>query len=179
MGFWGKWGAEQLCPNGQYVLGFQLKSEKYQGKKPDDTGLNGIKLLCSGGGIVTSKTEQRGKWLAWQKCKGDEPVTGFQIQIEPRQGGGDDTAANNVNLWCKGGNYIKGVSYTKWGSWSKLLHCPSGKAVIGIQTRVEAGCGSCDDTALNGVKMLCGNYRPGKMKIESWVDTTDVELASS
>ena len=163
LGYWGNWGARQTCPSGEYVYGFQLKSQKDQDIY-DESALNGIKLLCTGGGSVTSKIGPFGQWLESIQCNGNESATGFQIQIEERVGEGDDTAANNINLWCRGGYLVKGVANTNWGSWSNLLHCPTGLAIVGIQTRVEniQSCERCDNTALNGVKMLCGDYQSGK-----------------
>ena len=40
----GDWGKLDLCPIGQYVVGFALKSEKNRGLH-DDTALNGIRLV--------------------------------------------------------------------------------------------------------------------------------------
>ena len=123
--------------------------------------MNAVKLFCRGGGSVTSKTMDWGDWGGSGYCQGeDNPVVGFRIKIEALQGKGDDTAANSVDLYCKKGNYIYGDARTAWGSWSPLLKCSDGKAVVGLLTRVEGTAKDRDDTALNGVKLLCADYNP-------------------
>ena len=86
-------------------------------------------------------------------------MVGFSLLVEPNQGGGDDSATNNVRLKCMKGQIITGVSHTKWGSWKEWKVCPSGEAVFGLKTQIEEGQGSGDDTALNGVAMYCATYK--------------------
>merc|ERR1712072_641640 len=129
------------------------------GKGGDDSGLNGVKLFCHGGGAVTSKTQTWGSWGDRKDCPGsNNPVIGFRIKIESNQGGGDDTAANTMDLYCQRGGSITGDAVTAYGDWSNWLTCPDGMAVVGLQTRVEGNQGGADDTALNGVKLTCAGY---------------------
>merc|ERR1711962_125896 len=157
----GDWGNLDVCPSGEYVVGFSLKSEKNKGVS-DDTGLNGIRLRCSGGKTVSSTVQKWGKWTNEQKCK-NGVVHGFQIQIEPYRGAKDDSGANNVNLVCKAfetgyESTMSGKSLTKWGKWSHGLKCKSGQVAVGIQTRVQESKGVFkDDSALNGMKLLCAS----------------------
>jgi hypothetical protein len=51
--FWGDWGDIHYCPNNGWAVGFALKTESPQGSG-DDTALNGISLLCSGGEWISS-----------------------------------------------------------------------------------------------------------------------------
>ncbi|WP_186645327.1 hypothetical protein [Fluviispira vulneris] len=155
-GYWGDWGAWDRCPQGQYVDGFKLKSESYQGEG-DDTGLNGISLHCNGGANVSSSVAQWGSWSNDSYCYG--PAIGFAIQIESPQGdNADDTAANNFKLICSSGNSAYANVQTNFGNWSQDLVCPAGQVVVGIQTRVESDQVGGDDTALNGARLICG-YR--------------------
>jgi len=157
IGHTGDWGKLDLCPPGQYVVGFALKSEKNRGVH-DDTALNGVRLRCNGGGTVASTVQKWGHWTPEQVCHGGA-VYGFQIQIESVRGVKDDTAANNVNLVCKiGGHHriLHGRSLTHWGKWSHWLKCRNGMVAVGIQTRVQEAKGWLkDDSALNGMKLLC------------------------
>merc|ERR1712048_116762 len=165
VGHTGDWGNLDVCPPGQYVVGFSLKSEVNKGLG-DDTALNGIRLRCNGGGSVSSTVHKWGHWTAEQRCHGGA-VDGFQIQIEPNMGLiGDDSAANNVNLMCKVGGHhriLHGRSLTHWGKWSHWLKCRNGQVAVGMQPRVQEAKGFLkDDSALNGMKLLCapapGNY---------------------
>ncbi|WP_157798244.1 hypothetical protein [Aeromonas cavernicola] len=161
-GFWGEWGNIAKCPAEQYVKGYRLRSEPKQGDD-DDTALNDIELYCSplnssGNAKIYSAFASWGTYSADTFCSGNNnPVIGFDIKIEPKQGDGDDTAANDVDLYCKSGVLSASVN-TSWGNWSPVQYCPTGKAVVGIVTRVEGKQGSEDDTALNGVRLICENY---------------------
>ena len=73
-------------------------------------------------------------------------------------GNGDDTAANNVHMNCKDGEKITAFVNTRWGGWTEYVYCPTGQAVVGIQTRVERNQGEGDDTALNGIRLLCSDF---------------------
>ncbi|GIL86863.1 hypothetical protein Vretifemale_15044 [Volvox reticuliferus] len=54
------------------------------------------------------------------------------------------------------------VSNGWWGDWQGLRYCSNtrpdgryGAPMIGFALRVEKPCGNCDDTALNGLRMVC------------------------
>ena len=45
---------------------------------------------------------------------------------------------------------------SSWGSWGGDSWCPENSWAGGFQLLVEYNCGdACDDTALNGVRLLC------------------------
>ena len=77
---------------------------------------------------------------------------------EGSQAGGDDTALNAVDVYCKNGGFVSADVNTNLGSWSQKQECPSGFAVMGIRTKLEAKQGSGDDTGLNGVELYCKQY---------------------
>ena len=162
-GYWGGWGSAQYCPQGSFVYGYRQKTESKQGGG-DDTALNAIELHCVGpnnNGLVriTSSTQKWGNWDSPSYCSGHgNPVTGFQMQIEKEQGKGDDTAANGIKLFCKNGGHILAGRHTNWGTWRSVVKCPHGTAVVGIKTRIEKSVGKGDDTALNGVRLICFDY---------------------
>ena len=163
-GYWGSYGEPQLCPDGYFVYGYRQKTEPRQGKG-DDTALNAVELLCHGARAmthpvpITGSTQKWGSWSSPAYCQGENnPVTGFQMKIEKRQGDGDDTAANAIDLYCKHGGYIVAYRNTEWGNWRSIVKCPYSEAVMGIKTRVERVLGDGDDTALNGVRLICHKY---------------------
>jgi hypothetical protein len=45
-----------------------------------------------------------------------------------------------------------------WGNWKENIRCPVGTYVCGLETRFEPNRGSGDDTALNGIRMICCNF---------------------
>jgi len=163
-GYWGSWGLMSTCPTGAFVYGYRLQSEPLQGSG-DDTALNSISLRCRyPNSYATSKYlySRRGFWGYWgstPNCYGtNNPVVGFAVLMESVQGGGDDTAANDIDLYCMDGQVLSASKFTSWGSWTQKYMCPSGMAVAGLQTRVESCQGSGDDTALNGIGIYCRPY---------------------
>ena len=96
IGFWGVWGPAENCPRGGFATSFSLRVESPQGGG-DDTALNSICLQCSTGGEVCSR---QGYWGSWASSgTSSSGFNGAQLRIESKQGGGDDTAANNLVLF--------------------------------------------------------------------------------
>jgi len=161
-GIWGNWGGEDLCPDGDFVFGIRLKVEPHS-NSIDDTAINGIELECRHlNSTKTTKTIHSsigpsGYWFGWEKCSSsDGPVTGFQVRFENHASGIDDTALNEVKMKCKNGEWLAPDSPTHYGAWYPSLHCPSGRAVTGLTTRLEPHQShGGDDTALNGIRLYC------------------------
>jgi len=138
---WGDWGSMEKCPTGTYVVGMQLKVESRQPGLHDDTGLNGIRFFCSDlsasepvKGTIQSTVGQWGTWRSEFFCNG--VVTGFQLRSETSQADKDDTAANNLRVFCSDGTTIEGEG-TLWGSWTSEQKCRQRQAVCALQTQVE------------------------------------------
>jgi hypothetical protein len=166
-GYWGTWETcPSQCPDGSYAYGITVRSEPTQGSG-DDTALNGVRLYCfnrSDGryrGYVDSNIGYWGNWGSYAHCSTyttSNPFRSGIMKLEPPQGGGDDTATNRVYAYCIDGDLAAPSAYTAWGNWQTRAYCPSGTAVCGIRTRVEAPIGSGDDTALNGVLFACCEF---------------------
>jgi len=160
---WGVWGDFAQCNDGEHVVGMRLRTEAPQGKG-DDTALNAIELLCAAPGShqYTPIKSLEGSWGNWGRtfyCPDDTTVKGFQLRSEAYQGNGDDTAANNLRIFCNlpaSPEMIEGDGMT-WGSWTERQNCLNGQAVVGFRTQVEPYQGNGDDTALNNVDMVCGD----------------------
>jgi hypothetical protein len=95
-------------------------------------------------------------WGEWGKefmCPNGTRITQCQLCVEPDQGDGDDTAANNLNCKCSNGETLFGDG-TNWGSWNGWT-TTCDKGICALQTRVEKPQENGDDTALNDVIFTC------------------------
>lgn len=149
---WGEWGDFEYCPENTFVRGMRLKTEAAQGPG-DDTSLNGITFMCGFIGepqrVLHSHSRQIqslvGKWgtngVSYECPEGY--AVGFQLRSEPSQKHHDDTAANNLRIFCSTSALNNNVSYLEgsglsWGDWTEPQLCKYGKAMCGIRTQVEA-----------------------------------------
>ncbi|XP_063160543.1 vitelline membrane outer layer protein 1-like [Candoia aspera] len=151
-GRWGTWGQREFCPMG-HATGFALKVQPPQSVWVDDTGMNGIRLKCTDGTTIESKSGRWGNWTEFQKCpKGN--LVSFSLNMEERQGLLDDTAVNNIQFSCGDGTALMGRAHIwgRYGPWSKL--CAAG-SICGMQTKVEEDQGFGDDTSFSDVKFFC------------------------
>ncbi|XP_051734803.1 vitelline membrane outer layer protein 1-like [Ctenopharyngodon idella] len=95
---WGEWTAIKWCPSG-FLKAFQLRVEPDQGLS-DDTAANNIRFKCIEDLVVQGDGTDRGEWGEWsQKCEGIG-ICGIRTRIEEPQGTGDDTALNDVQMYC-------------------------------------------------------------------------------
>jgi len=159
-GLWGDWGKWEYCKEYGHAVSYKIRVQSNQGSWYDDSAMNDICLICSGGDVICSKKGYWGKeYTSETTCSGG--FNEFKILFEGKQDSGDDTAANSIELRCKdSGKWAKTEAYkskTSWGGWSGgKPNCPDGQVICGLQTRVEKDHGNWgDDTALNGVKFDC------------------------
>ena len=165
----------EVCPLGSFVYGYRLKSEASQGEG-DDSALNAIELWCikygtsEDTGSVTSIEGHRGSWGRHAACRGNNNIMiGFDVKEEASIAGGDNTALNKIDIYCKNNptRWESAPTQTSWGSWKPPLKCPSGYAVIGLRTQLQSPCVGCDYTGLNGLQLFCEEYKMprGKMLV--------------
>lgn len=98
VGSWGVWRDIKWCPYG-FLTAFQLKVEKPQGSG-DDTAANNIQFKCSSRSSLLGEGTKWGDWGGWsQTCQG-KGICGIKTRVEIPQGRGDDTALNDVRMYC-------------------------------------------------------------------------------
>jgi hypothetical protein len=129
----------------------RLKLEFEQGFFDDDSALNAVDLLCINPmkkrpakdasmeefAIITSSEGHKGVHGPILECAAPFFAVGFQLRSEPDQTAvADDSAGNNVNLFCSDGTTLEGYGLT-WGEWTPPVLCPRGLRLCAIQTQVE------------------------------------------
>ncbi|KAM4677595.1 vitelline membrane outer layer protein 1-like [Discoglossus pictus] len=96
-GPWGYWSAPSWCHN-SYLVSFSLRVEEPQGDG-DDTAANNILFRCSDNSIISGAGLNWGSYgPSSSTCK--IGICGMQTKVEDPQGGGDDTALNDVQFFC-------------------------------------------------------------------------------
>jgi Vitelline membrane outer layer protein I (VOMI) len=110
-------------------------------------------LNASGGGAF-------GTWKDWEYCPQDSYASGFQLKVEGRQGSGDDTGLNGIQLRCADRTGIQLATVTSgqsaWGAWSTWSSCTTGQFLAAYSLLVEPPQGgNRDDTGANNLRMAC------------------------
>jgi len=59
------------------------------------------------------------------------------LRSEPHQDNLDDTAANNLRIYCSGSKGFLQGGGLHWGEWTALQQCPYGYAICGLRTQVQ------------------------------------------
>ena len=78
---WGDWAVSvDSCPVGEIAIGFMTNVDNFG--NPDETGMNGLKLLCSGNTSVTSDVGQWGAWAsAYEYCPHGYDQAQARVQV--------------------------------------------------------------------------------------------------
>jgi hypothetical protein len=185
----GSWSAgnQHRCPAGEWAVGFINRYQRDQGGKDqkdkgDDTGMNALRLRCSGGGEAKSDSEGRNgsdyEWnccsstAATKPCNGiDYELVGASFKILKNKGGdkkADDVGMSGVKFTCRGikGNNL-GLEFEivnvnenrdggRWGVWQTSDRCPQGSRICGIENSIQPWKGKDgDDSALCASKFEC------------------------
>ncbi|RXN24615.1 vitelline membrane outer layer 1-like protein [Labeo rohita] len=99
VGSWGKWSDIKWCSSG-FLTSFQMRVETYQGTW-DDTAANNIRFNCTGNTeMLQGSGTSWGEWGDWSETCGGKGICGIETMVEQPQGVGDDTALNDVRMYC-------------------------------------------------------------------------------
>ncbi|KAM9380620.1 vitelline membrane outer layer protein 1 homolog [Phaethornis superciliosus] len=100
-GRWGQWSEVRWCPHHGRLVGFALKVQAPQHKLlRDEVAATSARFLCSDGHILEGPGYDQGQWGDWSpQCL--KAVCGIQTRQDPPRGlKRDDTALNDLRLFC-------------------------------------------------------------------------------
>ncbi|KAM9263292.1 vitelline membrane outer layer protein 1-like [Cariama cristata] len=98
VGRWGNWTKAQLCPSNKLVS-FSLRVEKRRYLR-DDTAANNVRFACSDGTKLEGWGLLGGHFGPWSSNCTSGAICGLQTKVEEPQGKGDDTALNDMRVFC-------------------------------------------------------------------------------
>jgi len=105
-----------------------------------------------------------GSWGGYSFCPPGSFVYGYRLRVKAP--GGDDTALNDIELYCRRPNSaaitkkIKSSS-APWGTWRGPTYCNGlDNPVVAMAGRMQGKVGKWDDTALNSVALYCKTGGP-------------------
>jgi hypothetical protein len=100
-GFWGEWREGAFCSQGGLLTHFILKVESSQGGG-DDTAANSVAFWCSNQQRIEASGGSWGSFGQWRGGYQQAAICGVRAKVESSQGGGDDTALNDLEFtWCR------------------------------------------------------------------------------
>ncbi|KFZ68181.1 Vitelline membrane outer layer protein 1, partial [Podiceps cristatus] len=98
VGLWGHWTKAQICP-GNKLVSFSLRVEQRQYLR-DDTAANNVMFACSDGTKLEGQGLSWGHFGPWSSSCTSGAICGIQTKVEEPQGKGDDTAFNDMRVFC-------------------------------------------------------------------------------
>jgi len=139
VGPWGSWGSKKQCPQGRVFDGAELVSRPEIPPIEEHLRLDHFFRFATSG--------QNG--VGPRRSDSNIPVL---LRLRKNL---DNTGANNLFMICQGNIALDGEGSPN-GIRSGHSVCPPGKAICGLQTKVQGKRGTCcDDTALNMVRFFC------------------------
>ncbi|XP_008008142.1 vitelline membrane outer layer protein 1 homolog [Chlorocebus sabaeus] len=97
-GSWGEWSEPLWCRGGAYLVAFSLRVEAPT-TLGDNTAANNVRFRCSDGEELQGPGLRWGDFGDWSDpCP--KGVCGLQTKIQGPRGFSDDTALNDVRLFC-------------------------------------------------------------------------------
>jgi len=89
--------------------------------------------------VLTSTEGEFGSWGNVFSCYPGF-LNGFRLRVEEYQGSADDTATNNIRMYCNSladpGDFLEGDGL-EFGFWRSVMRCSDNEYICGLQTQVE------------------------------------------
>lgn len=99
-----------------------------------------------------------GRWYPVYSCPVNSYTIGFSIKVDTSDIYSDNTGLNSIRLICNDSASTRIQSGEGWdGQWGNEVSCQSGNKLHGFRFKSEFFQFSKDDTAANGLKMICEN----------------------
>ncbi|NWT82060.1 VMO1 protein, partial [Lanius ludovicianus] len=98
VGCWGNWTEAQLCSSNKLVS-FSLRVERWQYLR-DNTAVNNVRFACSNGTQLEGRGLLGGHYGPWSSNCTSGAICGLQTKVEEPQGKWDDTALNDMRVFC-------------------------------------------------------------------------------
>lgn len=95
---WGAWSEPVWCPDRGFLTAFALRVEAAE-TPGDNTAANNVRFRCSDGSELEGPGLSWGEFGEWSDAC-SKGVCGLQTKIEAPRGLGDDTALNDLRLFC-------------------------------------------------------------------------------
>ena len=173
VGYFGNWGGVTRAPSGSFLCGLEMRYE-YK-RSSDHTATNGFRYtFCDqyqwDRQTVRSFDGEEGEWLGVKMCPRGYYVNAFRAKVQDKQGSGDDTGLNDLEIRChqpgtsnqkelRTGERLEQLKVQTQGTWREWKIAPAGYYPNGFHLRYEYSCSRCDDTAFNGFRLLFAKYR--------------------
>ena len=115
-----------------------------------------------------------GKFKREDRCQRGSAAFAVRVKIEPPQGKKkDDTALNAIQLKCRNSaGRVTDVGLKsqegQWGNWSEWFSCSTGHFFVSAEIKYEPNQKGRDDTAANGIKLLCSDNKWIKPPESQW-----------
>ncbi|KAM7030985.1 vitelline membrane outer layer protein 1-like [Passerculus sandwichensis] len=98
VGGWGNWTEAQLCSSNKLVS-FSLRVERWR-LLGDNTAVNNVRFACSDGTDLQGWGLSGGHFGPWSSNCTSGAICGLQTKVEKAQGKWDDTALNDMRVFC-------------------------------------------------------------------------------
>lgn len=146
-----------FCRPGSFVAAF---SQRVALHGADSTGLNSVSFECKQAGQTVEPLLAwpglDGTWSDVSACGSPAGfITRGELKVEPLGSSDDESGATAARFDCSDGSALSASNDAPGGAWTGAVGCDAGEAVCGLQVTYQPSQERGDDTAMNGLTLLC------------------------